>query len=124
MTKIKSVEEMEVFKKAHALTLKIYQMTEKFPAEEKYGPVSQMKRASSSIAANLMEGSHRLNRKEFRQFAGIARGSAGELKYYLLLVRDLKYLNESDYNILIAATEEIGRMLTGLVNALSEKDAH
>ncbi len=88
MNRINSAEDLEVFKRAHSLTLKIYQITKNFPSEEKFGLISQMRRASASICANLMEGSHRLNRKEFRQFVGIAKGSAGELKYHLLLSKD------------------------------------
>lgn len=79
-------------KRSHKLTLNIYKITERFPQTEKFGLVSQMRRASSSICANMMEGSHRLNRKEFRQFTGIAKGSAGELKYYILLAKDIGYI--------------------------------
>ncbi len=66
-----------------------------------------------------MEGSHRLSKKEFRQFAGIARGSAGELKYHLLLARDLGYFAEEKYRKLRLQAEEVSKMLTGLVNSLS-----
>lgn len=72
MSKINCVEELDVFKKAHTLTLRIYKTTNSFPTEERFGLISQMRRSSASIAANLIEGSHRLNRKEFRQFVGIA----------------------------------------------------
>lgn len=119
MNKIRTVEELEVFKKSHNLTLNIYKITESFPQTEKFGLVSQMRRASSSICANLLEGSHRLNRKEFRQFAGIAKGSAGELKYHLLLSKDLGYLRESEYSTLIAEIEQISIMLNGLVKSLT-----
>lgn len=73
---MKSVEELDVFKWAHELTLKIYKLTIKFPADERFSLVSQMRRATSSICMNLVEGSMRLNSREFRQFVGIARGSA------------------------------------------------
>jgi len=119
MNKIRTVEELEVFKKSHKLTLNIYKITENFPQTEKFGLVSQMRRASSSICANLLEGSHRLNRKEFRQFAGIAKGSAGELKYHMLLSKDLGYLRESEYSTLIAEIEQISIMLNGLVKSLT-----
>ena len=67
---------------------------------------------------NLSEGSHRLNKKEYRQFVGIAKGSAGEMKYQLLLVKDLHYINEDDYNELISIYERISQMLTGLAKSL------
>jgi len=122
MEKIKSVEELAVFKKAHALTLSLYKISRRFPEEEKFGLVSQMRRAASSIAANLMEGSHRLGKNEYRQFSGIAKGSAGELKYHLLLVllaKDLGYLSEQEYESFRAEADEISKMLSGLVKSLS-----
>jgi four helix bundle protein len=122
MTKVSSIEEMEVFKRSHSLTLQIYKMTDLFPQSEKFGLTSQMRRASSSIATNLMEGSHRLSTKEFRQFAGISKGSAGEMKYHLLLARDLGYLSENDYCILSGELEEISKMLNGLIRSLSYSD--
>jgi four helix bundle protein len=66
-----------------------------------------------------MEGGHRLNRKEFRQFAGIAKGSAGELKYHLLLAKDLEYLSGADYSVLRSEVDEISKMLNGLIRSLS-----
>ena len=68
---VSSVEDLVVFKKSHQLTLDLYNLTKKFPADEKFGLISQIRRASSFICANLMEGSHRNNRKEYRQFVGI-----------------------------------------------------
>ena len=95
--KVRSVEDLGVFKKTHELTLKIYRVSKDFPTEERFGLTFQMRRAAASIGANLMEGGHRLNRKEFRQFVGIAKGSAGELKYQLLLAKDLGYLPAGEY---------------------------
>jgi four helix bundle protein len=119
MNNINSVEDLEVFKKGHDLTLRIYKLSKKFPREEEFGLSSQMRRASMSIGSNLMEGSHRLSRKEFRQFAGIAKGSTGELKYHMLLARDLEYLTKDQYGILRSDVEEISKMLTGLIKSLS-----
>ncbi len=119
VSKVRSVEELEVFKKSHRLTLNIYRITNGFPQTEKFGLVSQMRRASSSICANLLEGSHRLNRKEFRQFVGIAKGSAGELKYHMLLAKDLGYLQASEYSTFIAEIEQISIMLYSLAKSLN-----
>jgi four helix bundle protein len=117
-----SVEDLEVFKKAHALTLRIYGVSEGFPAAEKYGLTSQMRRSAVSIGSNLIEGSHRSNRGEYRQFAGVARGSSGELKYQLMIARDLGYLSESEYGVLRGEADEISRMLSGLVKSLARTD--
>lgn len=119
---VRSVEDMEVFKKAHKVTLTIYEITKKFPEDEKFSLVSQMRRAAYSITSNLMEGGYRLNRKEYRQFVGIARGSAGELKYFLLLSKDLNYITEANYMLLKNSIEEISKMLGGLIRSLSNTD--
>jgi len=124
MVKISSVEDLEVFKRSHALTVKLYKMTEDFPKEEKFGLISQIRRASSSIAANLMEGGHRLSRKEFRQYVGISKGSVGELKYHLLLARDLGYLAGEKYVVFKNELEELSKMLGGLVKTLSDTDTN
>ena len=119
MAKIESVEELDVFKRAHQATLRIYEISRKFPADEKFGLVSQMRRAAASMATNLIEGSYRLNRAEYRQFVGIARGSSGELKYHILLARDLGYLPKDDYGVLRGELDEISRMLMGLAKSLA-----
>ena len=119
MDKIESVEELDVFKRSHQVTLRIYEISGTFPADEKFGLVSQMRRAAASIATNLIEGSYRLNRAEYRQFVGIARGSSGELKYHILLAKDLGYLLESDYVALRAELDEISKMLMGLAKSLA-----
>jgi four helix bundle protein len=116
---MKSVEELDVFKHAHAAALAIYSITKSFPADEKFGLVSQMRRSAYSIPMNLAEGSHRLNRKEYRQFVGIAKGSAGEMKYQLLLAKDLGYIDENIYNELRSQYERISQMLTGLAKSLA-----
>jgi four helix bundle protein len=82
---MKSVEQLDVFKLAHELALKIYRITIRFPREENLSLVSQMRRAASSVGMNLVEGSMRLSKREYRQFVGIARGSAAEVSYQLLL---------------------------------------
>ena len=123
MVKIQSVEELDVFKRAHRVALKTYKISKTFPADEKFGLVSQMRRAAASRAANLIEGGYRLNRAEYRQFVGIARGSSGELKYHILLAKDLGYLLENDYDVLRAELDEISKMLMGLAKSLgSHKD--
>ncbi len=115
---MKTVEELDVFKLSHTLVLKIFEITKTFPEEEKFGIISQMRRAAYSIPMNLMEGSHRLSSKEYRQFVGIAKGSAGEMKYQLLLVKDLKYIPEITYSDLLLNYERVSQMLTKLAKSL------
>ncbi len=103
------------------LTLELYKCTSKFPSEEKFGLISQIRRASSSICANLIEGSHRINTGEFRQFVGISNGSTGELKYHILLAKDLNYIDLEKYNFLNQEINTISKMLRGLINSLTQK---
>ena len=115
---MKKVEELDVFRLSHSLTLEIYGITKSFPDEEKFGLISQMRKAAYSIPMNLMEGAHRLSSKEYRQFIGIARGSTGEIKYQLLLVRDLNYVSENEYSDLTSKYERVSQMLTKLAKSL------
>jgi len=116
---VSSVEDLIVFKKSHKLTLNLYNLTKEFPSDDKFGLISQIRRASSSICANLMEGSHRNNRKEYRQFIGIARGSVGELKYHIMLAKDLEYIDTNIYKNLLIDINTISKMLYNLIKTLS-----
>jgi four helix bundle protein len=116
--KMKRVEDLDVFKLSHSLTLEIFKLTKTFPKEEKFGLTSQMRRAAYSIPMNLMEGAHRLSSREYRQFVGIAKGSTGEIKYQLLLAKDLKYISEDLYSNLEAQYERVSQMLTKLAKSL------
>ena len=94
---MKSVEDLDVFKLAHQLALKTYAATKAFPKEELFGLGDQARRAAGSVGMNLMEGAMRLGSKEYRRFVGIARGSAGEVCYQLLLAHDLNYISTETY---------------------------
>jgi len=118
---MKRVEDLDVFKLSHALVLEIYEMTKSFPNEERFGLVSQMRRAAYSIPMNLMEGAHRLGSKEYKQFVSIARGSAGEIKYQLLLVKDLGYISDEEYSRLASQYERVSQMLTKLAGSLARR---
>ena len=88
---------LEVWKKAHELTLEAYQITEPFPRSEMFGISSQIRRAAYSIPTNLAEGCGP-TQAEFARFVQIALGSASELEYELLLVKDLRLLSIDSYN--------------------------
>jgi four helix bundle protein len=113
-----SVEDLEVFQLAHELVLAIYKLTESFPRQEMFGLVSQLRRAAASVPANLAEGAGRLNTGEYRQFVGIARGSAAEASYHLMLARDLGYIPSADYDRLRGGYDRVCQMLTRLSQAL------
>jgi four helix bundle protein len=118
---MKSVEQLDVFKLAHELTLKVYKVTVGFPREETFALASQMRRAAGSVGMNLVEGSMRLSSREFRQFVGIARGSAAEVNYQLLLAKDLGYVSKQVYNALRSDYDRVGRMLTRLARSLDDE---
>ncbi len=117
----KYIEDLDVFKLSHSLCLKVYSLTAKFPPEERFGLISQMRRAAYSIPMNLMEGSYRLNKNEYRQFVRIARGSSGEINYQLLLAKDLGYISDGDNRLLKSDYERVAKMLTKLAASLGPK---
>jgi four helix bundle protein len=116
---MKDFRDLQVWHRAHALTLAIYRFTATFPPEERYGLTTQLRRSSSSVAANMAEGCGRNGDPERARFCSIAMGSASELEYHLLLARDLNLLNEPDYIGLSGQTTEVKRMLTGLQQTLT-----
>ena len=111
-------KDLKVWTKAHQLTLVLYQRTRFFPKDEIYGLTSQIRRACCSIGANIAEGCGRRSDPEMRRFVQIARGSANELEYHLLLARDLQFLMVDEFKDLEARTLEIQRMLASLVQRL------
>jgi four helix bundle protein len=116
MKKAERFEDLEVWKKAHGLVVEIYKMTKDFPAEEKFGLVAQMRRAAVSIPANIAEGFKKRTLKDKSHFYNISQGSLEELRYYLLLSSDIGYSN--DNKALLSTSEEVGRMLYGLVKSI------
>jgi four helix bundle protein len=114
---MQSFKNLKVWEKAHAVTIEIYTASRSFPKEELYGLTSQMRRAAASIGANIAEGSCRKGDTEFGRFLQIAIGSASELEYHLLLARDLRVLEASDYERLSGGVVEVKRMLASLIRA-------
>ncbi len=92
--KAERFEDLEVWKKAHRLVLDIYNITRNYPAEERFGLVSQMRRSAVSIPANIAEGFKKRTLRDKSSFYNIAQGSLEELRYYLMLSKDLKYLQD------------------------------
>lgn len=116
---MKNFRDIVVWEKAHALTLMVYQITKKFPKEELYGLTSQMRRASSSIAANIAEGCGKRTDADFARFLQNAFGSANELEYHILLAHDLELLNSSDYQQLTEKVIEVKKMLAAFLRKLN-----
>jgi four helix bundle protein len=116
-----SFEKLIVLKKAHSLVLNIYDLTKKFPKDEVYGLTSQIRRASVSIPSNIVEGKSRNSKKDYLRFLLISRGSLEEVKYQLLLSKDLNYIKEKDYIKLYELSNEVGKLLNGLINSIKNQ---
>jgi four helix bundle protein len=115
-------KDLKVWQKAHELTLRIYRVTEGFPKTQVYGLTSQLQRAAVSIGSNIAEGCGRRSDGEMHRFLQIARGSASEVEYQLILAKDLKYLDNEDFQEITRQTIEVQRMLTGLSQSLRKTD--
>ena len=107
-----------VWQRSHELVLKIYEITKDFPKDEQFGLTSQIRRAAVSIPSNIVEGKARGSSKDYNRFLLIARGSLEEVKYQMLLAKDLKYIDEQKYKELLNLAMEVGRLLAGLIKKL------
>jgi four helix bundle protein len=113
-------KKLDVWKTAMGSAVLVYKLTEKFPAEEKYGLVQQMRRAAVSVPSNIAEGAARQSKKEFQNFLSIAQGSLSELDTQLELSVMLGYIEEMQYSEISTVLVRIDKMLTALIRSLSK----
>ena len=116
---IERFDQLEVWQQAHEFVLGIYRLTAAFPNEERFGLVSQMRRAAVSIRANIAEGFKRRGLKDKIHFYNIAQGSLEEVRYYLRLSLDLGYATKTDS--LNELADQVARMLHGLIESLRRR---
>ncbi len=109
---------LKVWARAHQLELDVYRSTRTFPKDELYGLTSQMRRAASSICANIAEGCGRRSAADFARFLDHAMGSASELEHHVLLSAELSFLDPVLHVALNSGVIEVKRMLSGLLRAL------
>jgi four helix bundle protein len=107
--------DLQVWVKAHRLTIAVYRATEDFPVREQYGLTSQLRRSCSSVPANIAEGCGRTTPADFSRFLQIAMGSASETQYHLELARDLGFLDQSTHEMLSAEVVAVKRMLAAFI---------
>ena len=112
--KTQSYKDLIVWQKGIALAKLVYTITAKFPAEEKFGLVSQMRRAAVSIPSNIAEGQARHTTGEFIQFISHAEGSVAELNTQLILAVELKFCSDPIAAPASGLMEDLRRMLNGL----------
>jgi len=118
MEKLSDFTQLTVWQKAHSLVLRIYQITKNFPAEERFGLISQMRRAAVSVPANIVEGFKKRGKADKINFYNIAQGSLEESRYYLILSKDLGFILEDTRLELWNLSEEIAKMLNGLITSI------
>ena len=116
---MKDFRDLKVWEKAHELALDCYSITANFPKHEIFGMVSQIRRAGSSIGANIAEGCGRGGNGEFQRFLQMAMGSASELEYHCLLSKDLHFMDEETYSRIQEKVVEVKKMLSSLIRKIS-----
>lgn len=117
MGNIINFKNLKVWEKSHQLTLDIYKLTKNFPRSEEFGLSSQMRRSSSSAPTNIAEGFKRNSTKDSCHFYNLAESSIEELKYQLILARDLGYISPEQYNGVNSLAEEVSKMLSGWIKS-------
>jgi four helix bundle protein len=103
--------DLKVWQRGHSLVLRVYRLTMALPDNEKYGLVSQLRRAAVSVPTNIAEGSKREGNQDFVRFLNIAEGSLAETEYLVMLSRDLDYVKPILVAPLLAEIKEVARML-------------
>ena len=112
--------ELKVWQRSHRLTLEAYRVTASFPSAERFGLISQLRRAAASVPTNIAEGSKRQSNQEYARFLNIAEGSLAETEYLIMLSRDLGFLAQDPSGALLKEITEIARMLNALKRQVTE----
>lgn len=119
--KIRSFTDLDTWKQSHNLVLMIYKITKKFPKEEIYSLIDQMRRCVISISSNIAEGFSRHGKKEKCQFYFIAKGSVTELQNQLLVARDVGYIENADFIQIADQTVRVHKLINGLIKSSQSK---
>ena len=121
MEKIKNFYDLDAWNKGHSLVLEIYKITKDFPQEEKFGITNQLRRAASSITANIAEGFDRYHFNDKIKFYYQSRGSVAEIQSFLLLARDLNYADSEICKNLIEKADEVRQLINGLIRSINNQ---
>ena len=108
---MRDFRKLEIWKRSHKAALLLYKVTQEFPTEEKYGLTNQIRRAGVSLPSNIAEGCGHESKKEFARYLQLAAASTSELQYQLILVHELFYLQEDQYEELANIIEELKKMI-------------
>jgi len=115
--KIKSFIDLDAWKEAHKLVLMIYEATGNFPRTEIFGLTAQIRRAVVSVTSNVAEGFSRRTFKEKVRFYSMALGSLTETQSQLIIARDVKYLEENEFNKIVDQTIKVAKIMNGLIKS-------
>ncbi len=120
--KVNDYRDLKIWQKGIELAKSIYSLTQNsgFPAEEKFGIISQMRRAAVSVPSNIAEGQARNSTKDFIRFLYIGKGSLAELDTQLIIACELKYIKINEFNELTSKIDELQRMIFSLVSKLGQ----
>ena len=117
MSQIRSFTDLSTGKEAHKLVLMIYEVTRRFPNEEKFGLVNQLRRAIVSVTSNIAEGFSRNTNKEKVQFYYMALGSLTEVQNQLIIAKDITYLDKRQFEKLIQQVTTVSKLLNGVIKS-------
>ena len=117
----KNFTDLIVWQKAHEFVLETYKVIRDFPMEERFALCTQFQRAAVSIPANIAEGYKKLSKADKLRFLNISQGSLEECRYYIILSRDLSYINNNTYNELIGSLEETSKLLNSYIRGVLNK---
>ena len=120
--KIRNFKDLKIWQRGVELVKLIYVMTNSFPADEKYGLVSQMRRSAVSVPSNIAEGFMRRHNKEYKQFLYIALGSLAELETRIIISKELNFITTDHYTGTLSVIDELSKMTTGLIKCLRNSE--
>ena len=123
MSVVRSYRDLQVWQRAMDLAVGTYEITKSYPREELFGLTSQSRRAAASIAANIAEGYGRATKASYLSFLRIARGSLKELETHLILAERVGLTASETVRPLLEKTDELGRMLHGLIARVQSQPA-
>lgn len=115
---MRDYKKIKAWQLADQLALSVYKLSRNFPDDERFGLISQLRRASVSVACNIVEGASRKHKKDYLNFLYISRGSLAESEYLLGLSKRLHYCSEDEYNVVAPLCSEVHATLFGLIRSV------
>jgi four helix bundle protein len=121
---MRDFKDLLIWQRSHEFTLKIYKITSQFPGDERFGIISQLRRAVSSIPANIAEGAAFESKKVLKNHLNSSLGSASEVEYFIILSKDLKFISEKVFNELNLEIIEIKKMINKFIQQINKQIAN